>query len=166
MLDHWAYRHQVALDFSRRGTPGHNALCEAFNGSVRRECLSQAYFSTNAEVQTALDRWRDDYNNHRPDRVWRTCPRRTSATGGRSRRPPERPLYAAPDGPTSGPSAYQAEAAEAPDVRSRQSGPTSAPSAPRCVIHASCRRASDPGAVHYLPLICRAPDAALSSSVD
>lgn len=66
VLDHWAYTHQVALDFSRRGTPGDNALCEAFNGSVRRECLSQAYFSTNTEVQTELDRWREDYNNHRP----------------------------------------------------------------------------------------------------
>lgn len=66
VLDHWAYTHQVALDFSRRGTPGDNALCEAFNGSVRRECLSQAYFSTHTEVQRELDRWRDDYNNHRP----------------------------------------------------------------------------------------------------
>lgn len=65
-LDHWAHDHHVALDFSRRGTPGDNALCEAFNGSVRRECLSQAYFSTHIEVQAELDRWRDDYNNHRP----------------------------------------------------------------------------------------------------
>lgn len=66
VLDQWAYAHPVALDFSRRGTPGDNALCEAFNGSVRRECLSQAYFPTHAEVQAELDRWRDDYNNHRP----------------------------------------------------------------------------------------------------
>ena len=56
----------MRLDFSRRATPGDNALCEAFNGSVRRECLSQAYFSTNREVQAELDRWREDYNNHRP----------------------------------------------------------------------------------------------------
>ena len=66
VLDHWAYTHQVALDFSRRGTPGDNALCEAFDGTIRRECLSQAYFSTHAEVQTELDRWRDDYNNDCP----------------------------------------------------------------------------------------------------
>ena len=65
-LDHWAHDHKVSLDFSRRATPGDNALCEAFNGSVRRECLSQAYFSTNTEAQAELDRWRDDYNNHRP----------------------------------------------------------------------------------------------------
>ena len=66
VLDKWAYDPKVALDFSRRGTPGDNALCETFNGSVRRECLSQAYFSTHAAVQAELDRWRDDYNNHRP----------------------------------------------------------------------------------------------------
>jgi putative transposase len=65
-LDHWAHERKVTLDFSRRATPGDNALCEAFNGSVRRECLSQAYFSANLEVQAELDRWREDYNNHRP----------------------------------------------------------------------------------------------------
>ena len=65
-LDHWAHDHQVRLDFSRRATPGDNARCEAFNGSVRRECLSQAYCSTNLEIQVELDRWRDDYNNCRP----------------------------------------------------------------------------------------------------
>lgn len=34
---------QVHLDFNRRSTPSDNAVCEAVNGSVRRECLSQAY---------------------------------------------------------------------------------------------------------------------------
>ena len=45
-VDQWAYWNHVQLDFSRRGRPGDNAVCEAFNGSVRRECLSQAYFLT------------------------------------------------------------------------------------------------------------------------
>lgn len=65
-LDHWAHAQKLTLDFSRRARPGNNALCEAFNGSVRRECLAQAYFSTHTEVQAELDRWRDDYNNHWP----------------------------------------------------------------------------------------------------
>ncbi len=43
-MDRWAYWNRVQLDFSRRGKPGDNARCEAFNGSVRRECLAQAYF--------------------------------------------------------------------------------------------------------------------------
>jgi hypothetical protein len=41
-------------------------LAAAFNRSVRRECLSQAYSSTRAEVQAALARWSVDYNNYRP----------------------------------------------------------------------------------------------------
>jgi putative transposase len=39
-MDHWAYWNRVRLDFSRRGRPGDNAINEAFNGTVRRECLS------------------------------------------------------------------------------------------------------------------------------
>jgi len=40
-LDAWAYQHRVQLDFSRPGKPVDNCLIEAFNGSLRRECLSQ-----------------------------------------------------------------------------------------------------------------------------
>jgi putative transposase len=40
-MDAWAYWQHIPLDFSRRGTPGDNAVNEAFNGSLRRECLSQ-----------------------------------------------------------------------------------------------------------------------------
>ena len=56
----------MQLDFSRRGTPGDNAVCEAFNGSVRRECLSQAYFLNHVDARQALKKWKDDYNNVRP----------------------------------------------------------------------------------------------------
>jgi putative transposase len=31
-LDQWAYWNKVQLEFSRRGTPGGNAVCDAFNG--------------------------------------------------------------------------------------------------------------------------------------
>ena len=65
-LDQWAYWNHVQLDFSRRGKPGDNALCEAFNGSVRRECLSQAYFLTLGDLRQTLATWKADYNNHRP----------------------------------------------------------------------------------------------------
>jgi putative transposase len=40
-LDAWAYWNGVQLDFSRPGKPVDNCLIEAFNGSFRRECLSQ-----------------------------------------------------------------------------------------------------------------------------
>lgn len=65
-LDHWAYWNKVQLDFSRPGKPVDNCVCEAFNGSLRRECLSQHWFASLAEAATVLDTWRHDYNNHRP----------------------------------------------------------------------------------------------------
>ena len=65
-LDRWAYFHHVELAFSRPGTPGDNAHCEAFNGTLRREVLSQQWFASLAEAQHVLDAWRHEYNNVRP----------------------------------------------------------------------------------------------------
>jgi putative transposase len=65
-LDQWAYTRGVALDFSRPGKPVDNCLIEAFNGSVRRECLSQHWFASFAEAQQILEAWRADYNTVRP----------------------------------------------------------------------------------------------------
>jgi putative transposase len=65
-MDHWAWLNAVRMDFSRPGKPGDNAINEAFNGSVRRECLSQHYFLNVEEAQRVLETWRQDYNNERP----------------------------------------------------------------------------------------------------
>jgi putative transposase len=65
-LDHWAYWNHVKLDFSRPGKPVDNSVCEAFNGSLRRECLTRHWFASLAEAQVVLSSWREDYNNHRP----------------------------------------------------------------------------------------------------
>ena len=65
-LDHWAYWNHVHLDFSRPGKRVDNCLCEAFNGSLRRECLSMHWFVDLAEAQQVLTVWQEDYNNHRP----------------------------------------------------------------------------------------------------
>jgi putative transposase len=65
-LDHWAYWNRVQLDFSRPGKPVDNSVCEAFNGSLRRECLSRHWFASLAEARTELATWQADYNNHRP----------------------------------------------------------------------------------------------------
>jgi putative transposase len=56
----------VQLDFSRPGKPTDNATSESFNASVRRECLSQHYFSTLAEADVVLRTYRQEYNNQRP----------------------------------------------------------------------------------------------------
>jgi putative transposase len=68
VLDHWAYWNQVALDFSRPGKPVDNCFIESFNGTVRRECLSQHWFTGLEDAQRTLDAWREDYNNTRPHR--------------------------------------------------------------------------------------------------
>lgn len=67
-LDHWAYWNRVQLDFSRPAKPVDNCVVEAFNGSLRRECLSQHWFATLVEAQALLNDWREDYNFVRPHR--------------------------------------------------------------------------------------------------
>lgn len=62
-LDHWAYWNQVGPDFSRPGRPGDKARNEAFNGLVRRECLTLQYFSSLHEAEAVLSRWQQEYNN-------------------------------------------------------------------------------------------------------
>lgn len=44
VLDHWAYRHGVTLDFSRPGKPTDIAFAESFNGRLRDECLTTHWF--------------------------------------------------------------------------------------------------------------------------
>ena len=65
-FDHWAWANKVQLDFSRPGKPGDNAFIESFNSIVRRECLSQHWFSSLEDAQRTLDAWREDYNYTRP----------------------------------------------------------------------------------------------------
>ena len=65
-LDHRAYWTQVQLDFSRPGRPVDNCECEAFDGRLRREGLSQHWFDALAEAQVIRETWRQDYNNYRP----------------------------------------------------------------------------------------------------
>ncbi len=81
-LDRWAYFHKIELAFSRPGTPGDNAHCEAFNGTLRREVLSQQWFASLAEAQHVLDAWRREYNNDRPHKSLRHEPPAHWATGG------------------------------------------------------------------------------------
>ena len=56
----------MKLDFSRPGKPVDNSVCEAFNGSLRRELLTQHWFASLAEASAELEIWRNDYNNYRP----------------------------------------------------------------------------------------------------
>jgi putative transposase len=44
ILDEWAYRNQIRLDFIRPGKPVENGYIESFNGKLRDECLNENRF--------------------------------------------------------------------------------------------------------------------------
>lgn len=81
-LDHWAYWNKVQLDFSRPGKPVDNSICEAFNGSLRRECLTRHWFASVAEARVVLQAWKHDYNNERPHTSLGLQPPVAFRTGG------------------------------------------------------------------------------------
>lgn len=66
ILDRWAYKHHVVLDFIRPGKPVENAFIESFNGRLRHECLNQHYFTSLEEARQTIEEWRIDYNGFRP----------------------------------------------------------------------------------------------------
>ena len=47
---------------------------ESFNGKLRDECLNGELFLSLAEARYVADRWRMDYNHHRPHSMlgWQT----------------------------------------------------------------------------------------------
>jgi putative transposase len=71
LLDLWAYRNGVKIDFSRPGKPTDNAFCESFNGTLRAECLDTNWFLSLAEAKQLIEAWRQEYNV--------SCPRRALA---------------------------------------------------------------------------------------
>jgi len=101
-LDAWAYWNHVQLDFSRPGKPIDNCLIEAFNGSVRRESLSQHWFASIAEAQQILEVWKAEYNTERPHRSLANRSPTESPSGGQFIPGPNRLLPAPSDGPRSG----------------------------------------------------------------
>ncbi len=66
VMDEWAYRRGVRLDFTRPGKPTDNGLCESFNGRLRDECLNAFEFVSLADAQQRIEAWRQDYNHQRP----------------------------------------------------------------------------------------------------
>lgn len=87
----WSRGRGVELDFIQPGKPMQNAHVESFNGRLRDECLNLHWFRDLGDLQHELDRWRRDYNNHRPH----------SALGGKPpnrylREPAMRPLSTQP----------------------------------------------------------------------
>lgn len=69
LVDLWAYQHHVQIDFSRPGKPTDNAHVEAFNATLRRECLNVHWFESLHEAQARIEAWRREYNESRPHRA-------------------------------------------------------------------------------------------------
>jgi transposase InsO family protein len=51
VMDAWAYRHGIHLDFIRPGKPVENGFIESFNGRLRDECLNVEVFFTLEDVR-------------------------------------------------------------------------------------------------------------------
>ena len=66
VMDEWAYRNGVKLNFIRPGKPIENAFAESFNGRLRDECLNENWFISVREAREIIESWRKDYNEARP----------------------------------------------------------------------------------------------------
>ncbi len=69
LVDLWAYANKVTMQFSRPGKPTDNAFIEAFNGSLRDECLNVHWFADLTDAKQKLQAWRREYNESRPHRA-------------------------------------------------------------------------------------------------
>lgn len=66
VMDEWAFKRKVKLDFIRPGKPNENAYGESFNGRFRDECLNGNQFETLDHARKIIEDWRIDYNEERP----------------------------------------------------------------------------------------------------
>ena len=66
VLDEWAHRSNVKLEFSRPGKPTDNTFIESFKGRLRQECLNQNWFTSLDDAMQIVEAWRQDYNQQRP----------------------------------------------------------------------------------------------------
>jgi putative transposase len=66
ILDEWAYRKGIKLNFIRPGKPIENAYAESFNGRFRDECLNTNWFISLRHAKSVIEEWRRDYNEVRP----------------------------------------------------------------------------------------------------
>ncbi len=62
----WLRRVDVQTLFIEPGSPWENGYVESFNGKLRDELLNREIFYTLTEAQVLVERWRRDYNWHRP----------------------------------------------------------------------------------------------------
>lgn len=66
VLEDWAHRQSVQLDFIRLGKPVKKAFSESCSGRLCDACLNVHQFASLAEAQTIIEAWLMDDNHHRP----------------------------------------------------------------------------------------------------
>ena len=96
----WLKKAGVGTLFIEPGSPWENGYIESFNGKLEDECLNGELFLSLAEARYIVDRWRMDYNHHRPHSMlnWMT-PAAFAASCPRKGRPCVPPGSAAPHPP-------------------------------------------------------------------
>ncbi len=62
----WLKDAKVGTLFIEPGSPWENGYIESFNGKLRDECLNGELLLSLAVARYVVDRWRLDYNHHRP----------------------------------------------------------------------------------------------------
>ena len=62
----WLGQADVETLFVAPGSPWENGYVESFNGKLRDELLNRELFLSLEEARWVVDRWRMDYNHHRP----------------------------------------------------------------------------------------------------
>jgi putative transposase len=63
----WAARQQIRMEYIQPGKPQQNAYVERFNRTVRYEWLSQYYWEDLEEVRLFATQWTWNYNHERPN---------------------------------------------------------------------------------------------------
>jgi putative transposase len=67
LLQKWAEKHGIRLEFIQPGKPQQNAYIERYNRTVRYDWLAQYLFDSIEEVQEYATRWLWTYNHERPN---------------------------------------------------------------------------------------------------
>ncbi len=65
-VQRWLDQAGVGTLFIEKGSPWENGYVESFNGKLRDELLDRELFLSLEEARWVIDRWRLDYNHHRP----------------------------------------------------------------------------------------------------
>lgn len=65
-VGNWLAAKGIKRIFSQPGKPWQNGYIESFNGKLRDELLSRAYFHSLREAKAEIELWRQDYNTARP----------------------------------------------------------------------------------------------------